>query len=69
MKCLQSRRVCRVLAVLLNPFFARNLGKDYAQPLDCAPDKLADRRGAGLQSRFTRLGEPAPLFPRKDVSR
>ena len=58
---------CRVLAVLLNPFLPGTSAKIYAQlGLTGAPDKLADATWGGLQAGHT-IGEPAPLFPRKDV--
>ncbi|MEI7533364.1 MAG: methionine--tRNA ligase [Verrucomicrobiae bacterium] len=57
---------CRVLAVLLNPFLPGTSAKIYAQlGLTNAPDKLADASWGGLQAGHT-IGEPAPLFPRKD---
>jgi methionyl-tRNA synthetase len=58
---------CRVLAVLLNPFIPATSAKIYAQlGLTGAPDKLADATWGGLQAGHT-IGDPAPLFPRKDV--
>ena len=58
---------CRVLAVLLNPFLPETSTKIYAQlGLTGSPDKLADATWGGLQAGQT-IGEPAPLFPRKDV--
>ena len=58
---------CRVLAVLLNPYLPGTSAKIYAQlGLTNAPDKLADATWGGLQAGHT-IGEPAPLFPRKDV--
>ena len=57
---------CRVLAVLLNPFLPGTSAKIYAQlGLTGAPDKLADATWGGLQAGHA-IGEPAPLFPRKD---
>ena len=57
---------CRVLAVLLNPFLPGTSAKIYAQlGLTGSPDKLADATWGGLQAGHT-IGEPAPLFPRKD---
>ena len=57
---------CRVLAVLLNPFLPGTSAKIYAQlGLPGAPDKLADATWGGLPAGHT-IGEPAPLFPRKD---
>jgi methionyl-tRNA synthetase len=58
---------CRVLAVLLNPFLPGTSVKIYAQlGLTGSPDKLADATWGGLQPGQV-IGEPAPLFPRKDV--
>ena len=58
---------CRVLAVLLNPFLPGTSAKIYAQlGLTSAPDKLADAAWGRVQAGHT-MGEPAPLFPRKDV--
>ena len=58
---------CRVLAVLLNPFLPGTSAKIYAQlNLTGTPDKLADATWGGLVAGHT-IGEPAPLFPRKDV--
>jgi methionyl-tRNA synthetase len=57
---------CRVLAVLLNPFLPGTCAKIYAQlGLTGLPDKLADAAWGGLPAGHT-IGEPAPLFPRKD---
>ncbi|MFO1515285.1 MAG: hypothetical protein U1F83_20685 [Verrucomicrobiota bacterium] len=58
---------CRVLAVLLWPFLPGTAGKIYAQlGLTGAPDKFSAAAWGGLQSGHT-IGEPAALFPRKDV--
>ena len=58
---------CRVLAVLLNPFLPGTSAKIYAQlGLPGTPDKLADATWGGLAAGHM-IGEPAPLFPRKDV--
>ncbi len=58
---------CRVLAVLLNPFLPGTSAKIYSQlGLTGSPDKLADATWGGLQPGQS-IGEPAPLFPRKDV--
>jgi methionyl-tRNA synthetase len=58
---------CRVLAVLLQPFLPGTALKIYAQlGLSESPDKLDAGAWGGLQSGHT-IGEPAPLFPRKDV--
>jgi len=57
---------CRVLAVLLWPFLPGTAGKIYAQlGLTGAPDKL-DAAGWGGLTAGHKIGEPAPLFPRKD---
>jgi methionyl-tRNA synthetase len=58
---------CRVLAVLLRPFLPGTSLKIYAQlGLTESPDKLDAAAWGGLQPGHT-IGEPAPLFPRKDV--
>ena len=58
---------CRVLAVLLWPFLPGTAMKIYAQlGLSGAPDKFSDAAWGGLQPRH-KIGEPAPLFPRKET--
>ncbi|HEY4414814.1 MAG TPA: methionine--tRNA ligase [Verrucomicrobiae bacterium] len=58
---------CRVLAILLNPFLPGTSAKIYAQlGLPGSPDKLADATWGGLPPGH-QTGDPAPLFPRKDV--
>ena len=58
---------CRVLAVLLWPFLPETATKIYAQlGLPGSPDKLDAATWGGLQAGQV-IGEPAPLFPRKDV--
>ena len=58
---------CRVLAVLLWPFLPDTSTKIYAQlGLTGSPDKMDAATWGGLQPGQT-IGEPAPLFPRKDV--
>jgi methionyl-tRNA synthetase len=58
---------CRVLAVLLWPFLPETSTKIYAQlGLTGSPDKLDAATWGGLQPGQV-IGEPAPLFPRKDV--
>ena len=58
---------CRVLAVLLWPFLPGTATKIYAQlGLTGSPDKLAAATWGGLQPGQT-IGDPSPLFPRKDV--
>jgi methionyl-tRNA synthetase len=57
---------CRVLAILLNPFLPGTSAKIYAQlGLAGAPDKLDAATWGGLPAGH-QIGEPAPLFPRKD---
>jgi methionyl-tRNA synthetase len=58
---------CRVLAVLLWPFLPGTATKIYAQlGLTGSPDKLDAATWGGLQPGQN-IGEPAPLFPRRDV--
>ena len=58
---------CRVLAVLLRPFLPGTSTKIYSQlGLNEAPDKLDAAAWGGLPAGH-KIGEPAPLFPRKDV--
>ena len=58
---------CRVLAVLLWPFLPGTATKIYAQlGLTGSPDKLESATWGGLQPGQA-IGEPAPLFPRKDI--
>ena len=58
---------CRVLAVLLWPFLPGTAVKIYAQlGLTGIPDKLDTATWGGLPAGQT-IGEPAPLFPRRDV--
>jgi methionyl-tRNA synthetase len=57
---------CRVLAVLLWPFLPDTATKIYAQlGLTGAPDKFSEAKWGGLPPGH-QIGEPAPLFPRKD---
>jgi methionyl-tRNA synthetase len=57
---------CRVLAVLLWPFLPGTAVKIYAQlGLTGAPDKFPSVTWGGLSAGHA-IGEPAPLFPRKD---
>jgi methionyl-tRNA synthetase len=57
---------CRVLAVLLWPFLPGTATKIYTQlGLTGAPDKFFEAAWGGLKSGH-KIGEPAPLFPRKD---
>jgi methionyl-tRNA synthetase len=58
---------CRILAVLLWPFLPGSAGKIYTQlGLLGAPDKF-DTSGWGALPAGHAIGEPAPLFPRKDA--
>ena len=57
---------CRILAVLLWPFIPTTAEKIYAQlGLDVSPDKMSEAVWGRLNGGHT-IGEPAPLFPRKD---
>ena len=57
---------CRLLAVLLWPFIPTTAEKIYAQlGLDVSPDKMSEAVWGRLNGGHT-IGEPAPLFPRKD---
>jgi len=57
---------CRVLAVLLWPFLPGTAVKIYTQlGLTNAPDKFEAATWGGLSAGHA-IGEPAPLFPRKD---
>jgi methionyl-tRNA synthetase len=57
---------CRVLAVLLWSFLPGTAVKIYAQlGLTSAPDKLDNVTWGGLPAGH-KIGEPAPLFPRKE---
>jgi methionyl-tRNA synthetase len=58
---------CRVLAVLLWPFLPGTATKIYMQlGLTGSPDKL-DAASWGALQPGQLIGEPAPLFPRRDV--
>ena len=58
---------CRILAVLLCPFIPGTAHKIYAQlGLSGSPDQLALAKWGGLTAGQA-IGEPAPLFPRRDV--
>ncbi|HEY9175543.1 MAG TPA: class I tRNA ligase family protein, partial [Verrucomicrobiae bacterium] len=58
---------CRVLAVLLWPFLPGTAAKVYAQlGLSGEPDRFAAAAWGGLPAGH-KIGEPAPLFPRKDA--
>jgi methionyl-tRNA synthetase len=55
-----------VLAILLNPFLPGTSAKIYAQlGLPGEPNKLDGAVWGGLAQGHA-IGEPAPLFPRKD---
>ena len=58
---------CRILAVLLWPFLPGTAGKIYTQlGLLGAPEKFDTSGWGGLPAGHA-IGEPAPLFPRKDI--
>jgi methionyl-tRNA synthetase len=58
---------CRILAVLLWPFLPGTSAKIYAQlGLTGSPDKFSAAAWGGLTAGHT-IGEPAALFPRKDI--
>src|SRR5882724_10012237 len=58
---------CRILAVLLWPFLPSTAVKIYSQlGLSETPDKFSDAVWGKLNSGHA-IGEPAPLFPRKDI--
>ena len=58
---------CRVLAVLYQPFLPGTAAKIYEQlGLGGAPDKFSEAAWGKLTPGH-KIGEPAPLFPRKDV--
>jgi len=57
---------CRVLAVLLWPFIPQSSAKIFAQlGLNGEPNQFTAASWGGLPAGHT-IGEPAPLFPRKD---
>lgn len=59
--------VCRILAVLVWPFLPQTACRIYAQlGLDGAPDKFEASVWGGLSSGHV-IGNPAPLFPRKEA--
>ena len=58
---------CRILAVLLWPFIPTSAEKIYAQlGLAGAPMNLAEAAWGKLPGGHA-IGEPAPLFPRRDL--
>ena len=60
--------VCRVLAVLLWSFIPATSEKIYAQlGLTGAPEKFSEAAWGKLAAGHA-IGEPAPLFPRKDLA-
>jgi methionyl-tRNA synthetase len=57
---------CRVLAVLLSPFLPDSAQKIYAQlNLGHVPSRLSEAAWGKLPAGHT-VGDPVPLFPRKD---
>ncbi len=58
---------CRIIAVLVWPFLPDTASKMYQQlGLSGAPDKMSSAAWGGLKAGH-QIGEPQPLFPRKDV--
>jgi methionyl-tRNA synthetase len=58
--------VCRVLAVLLSPFLPQTSARIYEQlGLGALPQQFSAAAWGGLNVGHA-IGEPAPLFPRKD---
>jgi methionyl-tRNA synthetase len=58
---------CRILAVLLWPFLPGTAVKIYAQlGLNESPDKFSEAAWGKLKIGHA-IGEPLPLFPRKDI--
>jgi methionyl-tRNA synthetase len=58
---------CRILAVLLHPFIPGTSARIYTQlGLNQVPEKIDAANWGGLIAGQS-IGEPAPLFPRKDV--
>jgi methionyl-tRNA synthetase len=59
--------LCRILAVLLWPFLPETTARIYSQlGLKDAPDTFSKAAWGGLMPGHT-IGEPAALFPRKDI--
>jgi methionyl-tRNA synthetase len=57
---------CRILAVLLWPFIPTTAVRIYEQlALSESPDRMATSAWGGLKTGH-RIGQPLPLFPRKD---
>ncbi|MBM3879289.1 MAG: methionine--tRNA ligase [Verrucomicrobia bacterium] len=60
---------CRILGVLLSPFLPETAGKIQRQlGLEPAPVRLMDSTWGGLAEGH-RIGEPTPLFPRREPGR
>jgi methionyl-tRNA synthetase len=60
---------CRVLAVLLWPFIPETSGKIYDQlGLSSGANRFSEAAWGGLAPGHA-IGEPAPLFPRKDTAK
>ncbi|HTD65535.1 MAG TPA: methionine--tRNA ligase [Candidatus Limnocylindria bacterium] len=60
---------CRVLAVLLAPFLPNTSARIYEQlGLGALPQSFSAAQWGGLKEGHT-IGEPAPLFPRKDLAK
>jgi methionyl-tRNA synthetase len=58
--------VCRVLAVLLSPFLPNTAARIYEQlRLGAVPQNFCGTEWGALKEGHT-IGEPAPLFPRRD---
>ena len=58
--------VCRVLAVLLAPFLPGTSTRIYEQlGLGAGPQTFSAAQWGGLKAGQV-IGEPAPLFPRRD---
>jgi methionyl-tRNA synthetase len=58
---------CRVLAVLLWPFLPTTAGRIHSQLGLSSPPNLLSEAQWGLLKPGHQIGEPAPLFPRKDL--
>lgn len=59
---------CRILAVLLWPYVPQTSERIFAQlGLQAKPDRFAEATWGGLAPGHS-IGEPAPLFPRKDLA-
>ncbi len=59
--------ICRVLAILLAPFLPDTASRIYAQlGLGPVPASLSSAEWGGLKQGHS-VGDPAPLFPRKDI--